>query len=72
VLALQFSDLFDIGLGAYLIPVVNVLLLMDGVVTGVVDWPAALVTWGSLVVLTAALLAVALRNFSRESVIFRS
>jgi sodium transport system permease protein len=72
VLALQFSDLFDIGLGAYLIPIVNVLLLMDGVVTGAVDWPATLVTWSSLIVLTAALLAVALRNFSRESVIFRS
>jgi sodium transport system permease protein len=72
VLALQLSDLFDIGLGAYLIPVVNVLLLMDGAVAGAVDWPATVVTWSSLIALTAALLAVALRNFSRESVIFRS
>lgn len=72
VLALQFNDLLDLGSSIYLVPVVNVLLLMDAIVTGAVDWSALLLTWSSLALVVALLLAFALRNFSRESVIFRT
>jgi sodium transport system permease protein len=70
VLALQLSDLFDPGLSIYLIPVVNVLLLMDQAVTGTAHWPAALATWASLVAVTGALLGAARRNFAGADVIF--
>ncbi|MEX2541520.1 MAG: ABC transporter permease subunit [Trueperaceae bacterium] len=72
VVALQFNDLLDLGPAVYLVPVVNVLLLMDGIVTGAFDWAAILLTFASLAVVVALLLAFAHRNFSRESVIFRT
>ncbi|MEX2534990.1 MAG: ABC transporter permease subunit [Trueperaceae bacterium] len=72
VLALQFKDLLDLGLGIYLVPVVNVLLLMDDTVKGAVDGAALALTWSSLVIAIVLLLAFALRSFARENVIFRT
>jgi sodium transport system permease protein len=71
-LILQFEDLLDLGRGIYLVPVVNVLLLMDDTVKGAAEAGPVLLTWLSLLALIAALLAFALRNFNRESVIFRT
>lgn len=71
-MALQFKDLLDIGRGIYLLPVVNVLLLMDDIVTGAVEAGSVVLTWSSLALVIVALLAFALANFRRESVIFRT
>jgi len=70
--ALQFKDLIGIGEGAYMVPVLNALLVMDDIVKGDASLTSILVTWASLAVLIALLLAFAHRNFSREDVIFRS
>ncbi|HEX7004037.1 MAG TPA: ABC transporter permease [Trueperaceae bacterium] len=72
VMALQFADLLELGVGVYLVPVVNVLLLMDEIVTGGARAASVALTWGSLIVVIVVLLALALRNFSRERVIFRT
>ena len=71
-LALQFKDLLDIGSSAYLVPIANVLFLMDDVVKGNVETSAVLITWGVLIVTILLLLAFAHRSFMREDVIFRS
>ncbi len=72
VVLLQFKDLIGLGDQAYLIPVFNVLLLMDDVVRGVVQPDRLALVWGSMIVLIGLLLAFAHRNFQREEVIFRS
>ena len=72
VMALQFADLLELGSGVYLVPVVNVLLLMDEIVKGAVDTGTVALTWGSLIVVIVILLGLALRNFNRETVIFRT
>ena len=72
VMALQFEDLLDLGLGVFLVPVVNVLLLMDDTVKGAVEAGAVALTWGSLLVVIVVLLGLALHNFNRERVIFRT
>lgn len=69
---LQFKDLIGLGNEAYLIPLFNVLLLMDDVVRGSLDPSRLALVWGSMVVIIVALLAFAHRNFQREEVIFRS
>lgn len=71
-LALQFADLLDLGTGVYLVPVMNVMVVMDDVLGGAVNGGDVLIAWGSMLVLVAALLAFALVNFRREGVIFRS
>jgi len=70
--ALQFKDLIGTGDRAYLIPVYNVMILMDDAVKGVVAWGPTLAAWGTMSILIAALLAFAYLNFRRESVLFRS
>ncbi len=72
VVLLQFKDLIGLGSQAYLIPVFNVLLLMDDVVRGVVDPSRLALVWGSMLLFIVLLLAFAHRNFQREEVIFRS
>jgi len=70
--ALQFKDLIGAGATAYLIPVYNVMILMDDAVKGVFAWGPTLAAWGTMLLLIAALLAFAYLNFRRESVLFRS
>jgi len=70
--ALQFKDLIGLGEGAYMVPVFNALLVMDDIVKGSASASNILVTWVSLAVVIAVLLAFAHRNFTREDVIFRS
>jgi len=70
--ALQFKDLIGIGDGAYVVPVLNALLVMDDIVKGDASLRSILVTWASLAVVIGLLLAFAHRNFSREDVIFRT
>lgn len=72
VMALQFQDLLDLGNWIYLVPVLNVLLMMNEVVKGSVETAPVIMTWGSLAVTIFLLLAFALRNFMREDVIFRT
>lgn len=71
-LALQFADLLDLGSGVYLVPVMNVMVLMDDVLGGAVRGTDVLASWGTMLLLVAVLLGFALRNFRREGVIFRS
>lgn len=71
-LALQFNDLIGFGSGAYLVPIMNVLLVMDGIVKGTASAPEVLMTWVSQLVAIALLLLFAYRSFTRESVIFRT
>lgn len=70
--ALQFKDLIGVSDSVYYVPVLNVLLLMDNVVRGTVAGREVLLTWVVMGVLVVLLLRFALRNFNRESVIFRS
>ncbi len=70
--ALQFKDLIGIGDGAYMVPVLNALLVMDDIVKGTADLSSILITWASLSVVIVLLLVFAHRNFTREDVIFRS
>ena len=71
-LGLQFKDLLDLGDIIYLVPIFNVLVLMDDIVKGAASANAVLLSWGSLLVAVALLLAFAYRNFRREGVIFRT
>jgi sodium transport system permease protein len=71
-IALQFRDLIGTSAATYLIPVVNVMLLMDDAVKGSVAWGPTAVAWGTMLLGIAALLAFATANFRRESVLFRS
>lgn len=71
-MALQFADLLDLGRVVYRVPVMNVMVLMDDVLGGSVRSGDVLVSWGTMLLLVALLLAFALRNFRREGVIFRS
>ncbi len=71
-LALQFADLLDFGTSIYLIPIVNVMVLIDDVLRGSVGFVDVLATWGSMALVVALLLAFALHSFRRESVIFRT
>jgi len=71
-LALQFSDLLDLGRGVYLVPLMNVMVLMDDVLGGAVGGLDVLAAWGTMLAFIAALLAFALRSFRREGVIFRT
>lgn len=70
--ALQFKDLIGLSDSVFYVPVLNVLILMDNVVRGVGTGREALITWGVMLVAVLLLLRFALRNFKRESVIFRS
>ncbi len=70
--ALQFKDLIGIGDTAYMVPVLNALLLMDDIVKGSAELSSILVTWATLAVVIVLLLVFAYRNFTREDVIFRS
>jgi sodium transport system permease protein len=71
-MALQFADLLDLGQGVYLVPILNVMVLMDDVLGGAVRGVDVLAAWVSMAALVAVLLAFALRNFRREGVIFRT
>lgn len=71
-MALQFADLLDLGQRVYLVPVMNVMVLMDDVLGGSVRGLDVAAAWGSMALLIVALLAFALRNFRREGVIFRT
>jgi sodium transport system permease protein len=71
-MALQFSDLLDLGQGVYLVPLVNVMVLMDDVLGGAVGGRDVLAAWGTMLAFVGVLLAFALRSFRREGVIFRT
>ncbi|MDZ7708562.1 MAG: ABC transporter permease subunit [Trueperaceae bacterium] len=71
-MALQFSDLLDLGSGIYLVPLVNVMVLMDDVLGGAVAGTDVLAAWGTMLAFVGVLLAFALRSFRREGVIFRT
>jgi sodium transport system permease protein len=71
-MALQFADLLDLGQRVYLVPLMNVMVLMDDVLGGSVRALDVLASWGTMALLVVALLAFALRNFRREGVIFRT
>ena len=71
-LALQFADLLDLGQGVYLVPVMNVMVLIDDVLGGSVQVADVATAWGTMALLVVALLAFALRSFQREGVIFRT
>jgi sodium transport system permease protein len=71
-MGLQFADFFGTNVWVYIIPILNVLLLMNNVVKGKLELLPLLLTWGSLIGFTVLLLDVAYRNFRREGVIFRT
>jgi sodium transport system permease protein len=69
---LQFRDLLGGGDTLYWIPMLNAMVLMDDVVRGSATAAAIGVTWLSLTIAIAALLAFAYRSFGREDVLFRT
>lgn len=72
VLGLQFVDFFGSNPLVYLVPLLNAMLLMNDVVKGDVSLLSVLLTWGSLLGLSALCLDFAYRSFKREGVIFRT
>src|SRR5699024_6296792 len=56
---LQFKDLIGVGEGAYFVPVLNSLLLMDDVVTGGADTTKLVITWASMLVALVLLILFA-------------
>lgn len=71
-ISLQFRDLLGGGDALYWVPMLNAMVLMDDVVKGSATASAVAITWLSLSVVIAALLAFAYRNFKREDVLFRT
>jgi sodium transport system permease protein len=69
---LQFADFVSRGAGLYSIPLVGSMLVILDVVKGVLNWSHA----GTAIIVNLAVAAVAvalaLRNFSREQVLFRN
>ena len=72
VMGLQFADFFSNNPLIYLVPILNAMLLMNDVVKGDVALLPLLLTWGSLLALSALCLDFAYRSFKREGVIFRT
>jgi sodium transport system permease protein len=71
VVGLQFADFFAHP-ALYALPAFGTLLLMNDLVQGTFELRSALWAWGSSLALAALLLGFALRNFRRESVLFRT
>jgi sodium transport system permease protein len=71
-IGLQFRDLLGVGDTLYWIPMLNAMVLMDDVVKGAATGTGILITWLSLSVAIALLLAFAYRNFKQEGVLFRT
>jgi sodium transport system permease protein len=69
---LQFADFFSFGNAIYLVPILNILLLMNDVMKGIATPLHAILTWGSTLVYAGLLLSFAYRNFRREDVLFRT
>lgn len=72
LVGLQFADFFDFGLSVYLVPLLNSMLFIDGVVKGEVSVLPLVFTWGSTLGYTALFLDFAYRSFRREGVLFRT
>ena len=72
VMGLQFADFFSSNPLIYLVPILNAMLLMNDVVKGDISPLPVLLTWGSLLALSALCLDFAYRSFKREGVIFRT
>jgi sodium transport system permease protein len=72
VIGLQFADFFALAAPIYLVPVLNALLVMDGVIRASATPLQLILTWGSSLIYTALLLGFAYRNFRREDVLFRT
>ncbi len=71
-ISLQFRDLMGGGETLYWVPLLNAMVLMDDVVKGAATASGVLITWLSLSLMIAVLLAFAYRNFNREDVLFRT
>ena len=71
VVALQFAEFF-VTPALYALPAFGTLLLMNDLVSGSFELRPAVLAWGSSLALAALLLWFALRNFRRESVLFRT
>ena len=72
LIALQFSDFLTQQQWYYALPAFNVMLLLDGLVKGSAQgWQISL-TWATTLVFAGLALALAVRNFRREDVVFRN
>ncbi|MBL3461372.1 ABC transporter permease, partial [Klebsiella pneumoniae] len=71
LIALQFSDFLTQQQWYYALPAFNGMLLLDGIVKGSAQgWQISL-TWATTLVFAVLALALAVRNFLREDVVFR-
>jgi sodium transport system permease protein len=71
VFALPYSDLFNFGSGIFLVPILNVLLVINEAVVGTPALAHVLLSLTSMLLFAGLLFIFALRGFQRESVIFR-
>jgi len=69
---LQFADFIGRSAGLYAIPLVNAMVVILDVVKGSLSVPTALLAAGVNLLVTVALVLLALRSFGREQVIFRT
>jgi sodium transport system permease protein len=69
---LQFADFVSRGTGLYSIPLVGSMVVILDVVKGVLNWSHAGTAIVVNLIVAAVAVALALRNFSREQVLFRN
>lgn len=72
LIALPLSNLLNFGPGIFLVPIFNILLVINEVVAGTPALAHVLLSSASMLVFASLLFIFALRNFQRESVIFRT
>lgn len=69
---LQFKDMLGFTDVLYYVPVVNALVAMDDILRGSYAMSSVLTAWAVLAATAAVLLALAHRNFTKETVLFRN
>jgi sodium transport system permease protein len=72
VMVLQFGDMLALPQSIYAVPILNVVMVLDGIVRGVATATQLLLTWGSTLLCAAAAFWFADRNFRREDIVFRN
>jgi sodium transport system permease protein len=72
MVVLQFGDVLQLPTTVYAVPVVNVMMLLDGIVRGSSTWTQMILTWGSTIACAVAAFGLADRNFRKEDVVFRN
>ncbi|WP_299432534.1 ABC transporter permease [uncultured Meiothermus sp.] len=72
LLFLQFSDFLTLQNWFFALPIVNVVLALDGIIKGSATLSQLSLTWASTLIFAMLATYLAYRNFQREDVVFRN